>query len=311
MRTLNLEQYQKEFTENLESQGKSFNTVKNYRTDLNIFKGFLISKGRSLEINEVTISEIAEYGDYLNKKYDSPNSIRRRVQALRLFFDFLIRQDLFQENPVKKMLVSPKVVDLPKPTPFHIIRQLREKLTTIANTNKGHEKLLAMRNVLLFDLIYGGGLKVSDVERLHSKHVYSAKSKFRVIVAPDNRDPYTIPLDGSIVESIENYNNELEKGKNRDKIDFDNLLFNGNPFKILSGSLSARGIEIIFKDFSKLVNTQVTAKYLRQACIFKWLSQNTPHSRIKEWMGVQPQYSLKPYIDLLENSPTDFAYLEI
>lgn len=311
MRTLDLELYQNEFIENLSGQGKSFNTVKNYRTDLNIYKGFLLNKGRSLEINEVTIKEISEYGEYLKNKYNSPNSIRRRVQALRLFFDFLISKDLFQENPVKKMLVSPKVVELPDPTAFHIIRKLRDNLIHTSKNSQGHEKLLALRNTLLLDLIYSGGLKVSDVERLHSKHIYFAKTKLRVIISPDKRDPYSIILDGSIEQSIEEYRQGLEKGKNRDKIDFENLLFNGNPFKILSGGLSARGIEIIFKDFSKTLNTQVTAKKLRQACIFKWLCLNVPHSRIKEWMGVQPQYSLKPYVDLLESDPTKYTYLEI
>ena len=57
-------------------------------------------------------------------------------------------------------------------------------------------------------------------------------------------------------------------------IEFNNFLFNANPYKILSGSLSARGIEIIFKEYSKKLKIEMTAKKLRQSCIFKWISKN-------------------------------------
>lgn len=170
MSTLSLTNYQKSFLKSLELQGKSFNTVKNYKTDLNIFNTYLINKGRDLIINEVTITEISEYGEYLKNKYNSPNSIRRRVQALRIFFDYLIREEIFDHNPVKKMLVQPKVVDLPKPTPFKIAKALKEQLQSSADNEKGHVQLLAQRNIILFDLIYGG-LKVSDIERLEHAHM--------------------------------------------------------------------------------------------------------------------------------------------
>ncbi|MBT4793209.1 MAG: site-specific integrase [Halobacteriovoraceae bacterium] len=307
MSTLSLTNYQKSFLKSLELQGKSFNTVKNYKTDLNIFNTYLINKGRDLIINEVTITEISEYGEYLKNKYNSPNSIRRRVQALRIFFDYLIREEIFDHNPVKKMLVQPKVVDLPKPTPFKIAKALKEQLQSSADNEKGHVQLLAQRNIILFDLIYGG-LKVSDIERLEHAHIILAENKYRVIISPDKRDPYTISLDKTFNDNYTKYEKLLEQAKNRDKTDFSKLMFNANPFKILSGGLSARGIEVIFKELSNEINHQITAKYLRQAAIFKWLSLGTPHSRIKEWMGVQPKYSLKPYLDLQSDEPHKYTY---
>lgn len=310
MKQIDISREQNNFINDLEVQGKSFNTLKNYRTDLNIFKEFLLSKGRDTFIKEFTIEEVKEYNHFLNKKYNSPNSIRRRVQALRIFFDYLIRNKLYDENPIKKVPVAPKVVDLPNPVSFKTIRDILKGIELKIEESSPHEKLLLRRNIFLFHLIYGAGLKVSDIENLYANHITKNKGIYRVLVDPEKREPYTVTLSESFSEFYPEYLNELEKGKRLSQIDFSNLLFNANPFKILSGGLSARGIEIIFKELSKEYNTKISAKSLRQACIFKWLSQDIPHSRIKEWMGVQPQYSLKPYIDLLKESPEKYSYME-
>lgn len=311
MKTIDLLSFQKQFLGNLEKSGKSFNTVKNYRTDLNIFNGFLTSKNGDLTVTQITNEQMQEYSRYLESKYNSPNSIRRRVQALRIFFDYLISEDMLDENPVKKILVSPKVVDLPKPCPFHHIRQLNNDIEALFKPKTTHEKLLVLRNKILIHLIYQGILKVSDVERLRTQHITETKGVVRILIAPDKREPYTIPMPKSYTSLHHEYMELLEKQKNANQIDFDNYLFNANPFKILKGGLSARGIEVIFKEFSKQKKIDITAKNLRQAGIFKHLLDGVPHARIKEWMGVQPQYSLKPYIDLLERKPEDYCYQDL
>ena len=109
MNKLNLIEHQTLFLENLENTGKSFNTLKNYKTDLNIFNQFLIQKGRKLSLGEITHTEVEEYSYFLEKKYNSPNSIRRRVQALRIFFDYLISKEIFDKNPIKTIISKPKI----------------------------------------------------------------------------------------------------------------------------------------------------------------------------------------------------------
>ena len=79
---INLIEKQQEFLKLLETQGKSFNTVKNYKADLRCFNVFLTDKQQNLKIRAFTAGQVQEYSQYLDKKYDSPNSVRRRVQAL-------------------------------------------------------------------------------------------------------------------------------------------------------------------------------------------------------------------------------------
>lgn len=307
----NLEDQKQFFLANLEAEGKSFNTIKNYRTDLNIFKQFLAEKGSDFTLNELNELQVREYDQFLNKKYDSPNSIRRRVQALRIFFDYLIGVGLFEQNPIKKILVRPKIVDLPKPAPYNYVKKVHTYLLTQSLQGSDHEKLLVKRNLLLLYLIYGGGLKVSDIENLYCIHITKRSEEYRVIISPEKRDPYTVLLPNIFNKFYPEYLSDLEKGKNRDQIDFENLLFNANPFKILKGGLSSRGIEVIFKEISKQLEIKLTAKSLRQAGIFNWLIKRVPDARIKEWMGVQPQYSLKPYKELLISYPERYPYLDL
>ena len=115
------------------------------------------------------------------------------------------------------------------------------------------------------------------------------------MVTPRKRDPYTVPLSPTFARLLLRYQEELSKVKAAGGPSFSELLFNANPFRILSGGLSPRGLEMIFSEFGQKFGIQVTPKSLRQACIFTWLHQGHEDGPIKEWLGVAPSYSLRPY----------------
>ena len=312
MNVIDLLEEQQHFVKQLEIDQKSFNTIKNYRTDLNCFNKYLVANGRKLILTEFTFTQVKEYSQFLEKSYNSPNSIRRRVQALRIFFDFLKSKGIVDDNPVKRAIVSAKVVDKPNPTLYKNIIRLEALISETINSPKKLERLSTYRNLVVLQLIFGAGLKVSDIALLSSKSIFKLKDgAYRVMVSPTRRDPYTITLPDSFEKLYIQYQALLEKQKNIDNIDFDNLFYNGNPYKILSGGLSPRGIEILFKELSRKLEVRITAKSLRQACIFKWINFNHKDSSIKEWMGVQPQYSLKPFHELIDEAPDLYTFIDL
>ena len=79
----------------------------------------------------------------------------------------------------------------------------------------------------------------------------------------------------------------------------------------MAGGLSPRGTELFFEDLRKDVKSDMTAKSLRQSCIFKWLNQNINHTTIKEWLGVAPSYSLELYLEELKQNPVGKVYKDI
>lgn len=291
----NLATWQKDFFSHLEKQGRSRNTLKNYRTDLECFNNYLKKENLELGVADFNMPQIEDYGKYLQEKYSSDNSRRRRVQALRIFFDFLVSNNVYESNPVRKLPTSPKFLDIPRPTPFVDVKTLWSYILEETKSPSKMMRLLALRNQVAVTFIFGAGLKVSDLSGLKRDQVIIEGDEARVMVYHPKRDPYTVPLPKVFVPVYKEYIEFLEVMKAECRLEFDEILFNANPYRILSKGLSPRGLEIIFEDFRKKLMLVLTPKSLRQACIFKWLHQGHSDNLIKEWMGVSPSYSLKLY----------------
>jgi site-specific recombinase XerD len=307
----NLFDKEHEFLKQLQKEGKSFNTVKNYKADLQCFNSFLINKQQHLKFQSFTTTQVQEYSYFLDNKYGSPNSVRRRVQALRLFFDFLLGQNLFQENPLKKMAVSPKVLDNPEPTPFPEVMKAYKRLKKRVEETEGLSELVSVRNVIIFHLIYGAGLKVSDIAKLRFGGILKDKNNYRVLVEHPKRDPYSVPLPEIFNQDFLNYKTKLHEHLKNENMEIEELLFNANPYKILSGGISPRGTELFFEELRRELKTDMTAKSLRQSCIFKWLNLNISHTTIKEWLGVTPAYSLELYLEEIKKDSSSKVFMEL
>lgn len=299
---------EQEFYSNLRAQGKSQNTLKNYKTDLDCFNYYLNSEYSSIDVTKFDQTLVTNYGQYLEKKYSSDNSRRRRVQALRIFFDFLLNKGLVSGNPVRKLPTSPKFLDIPRPTPFIDVKTLWTYLVEESHSQDKIQELLSKRNQILFLLIFGAGLKVSDLSELSVNDITISSNgdEPRVLIHHPKRDAYTVALPKVFEKVYADYLVILEEMKQKSQISFDNLLFYANPYRIISGGLSARGIEIIFEDYRNKLMITLTPKSLRQACIFKWIQQQKNVTLIKEWLGLAPSYDLKLY---LEHAP-NFLYNE-
>ena len=290
-----LSELEREFFNHLKTSGKSANTLKNYRTDIECFNRYLSERQDPLDIGDFNFKKVQEYGDYISKRYNSDNSRRRRVQALRIFFDFLVDKKIYRENPVRKLPVGPKFLDIPRPTPLPDIQKLWNYLIRYGKKDNLMEQLTGVRNQVVFVLIYSSALKVSDFSQLKVDHIDSTPGAPRVMVIPRKRDPYSIPVDPIFNEIFYRYRQLLSEGKAFGGLEFPELLFNANPFRILRGGLSPRGLELIFEGFRNVLHIKITPKSLRQAAIFNWLGKNHSDGLIKEWLGVAPSYSLKLY----------------
>ena len=310
---VDLLRFQDQFFTQLKKRGRSLNTLKNYKTDLDCFNHYLEKHQSKLDISDFSIPQVIHYGQFLETKYNSDNSRRRRVQALRIFFDFLVEISVMNSNPVRKIPTSPKFLDIPRPTPFIDIKTLWEYLIESSMTKGQINRTLARRNQVAFFLIFTGGLKVSDLANLKTSHITLGKNRkdpARVLVNHPKRDPYTIPLPPLFNLIYKEYLAELKQLKEQSQIEFDEILFNANPYKILNGGLSPRGLEVIFEELRKKLMITLTPKSLRQACIFKWLQDQVADSLIKEWLGLAPSYSLSLYKEHMDKHVYSHQFLE-
>lgn len=312
MNSIDILKTQERFLSELTYQGRSFNTIKNYKEDLQCFNNFWTLKKRPFILKGFTFVMVQEYGDYLDQKYSSANSIRRRVQALRLYFDYLVTHCQFPDNPIKQLPTKAKVLDAPTPTSYGDLLKIHHFLKQKIQNTKGLERLLTYRNLIVFYMIYDAGVKVSDIAKLNRSDILSdGKTGLRLMVVHPKRDPYSIPLSQGFRSFYAEYLKLYDESLRLMDIETEKLLFYANPFKILNGGLSPRGTELIFADLRTALSLEITARSLRQACVFKWLSQGHPENLIKEWLGVAPDYDIRPYTELYNKRPSDFMFMEL
>lgn len=313
---IDLLHWQNKFYQRLKEQKKSPNTIKNYRVDLSVFNKYLNFRNQSTNIANFSEQSALDFGQYLEDKYPSANSRRRRLQAVRIFFDFLMEKNEMNMNPLRKIKTSPKELDGPDPLNLPEVIKIHTYLQEQIKQNSGLERLINQRNLVIFYLIYYHAPKVSDLERAQLTHLTHNpnKDELRFLITPRTRDPYTVAGPSHWWPIFESYKRNLKKELKGHDLKSENnqgLLFNANAYSILSNSLSARGIEVVFNRISKAVGIEFTAKRLRQTAIIKWHSDEIKLARIKEWMGVAPSYSIKTYTEFYENHKNTFVYKDL
>lgn len=151
------------FVEYLKSEGNaSKNTVDSYIMDLNDFFNFV---GTATEIDE---ENIKSYLFLLNEKQFKSSTIKRRLSTLRQFFKFLYREELIQKDPTE-FIKQPKYRrPLPKIVSEEIIESLR-------NSTHFFEYPYNLRADLILCLLYGSGLRVSELISIKQKSIIDGK----------------------------------------------------------------------------------------------------------------------------------------
>lgn len=302
-------QYQKSFLDHIKGLGKSDNSLKCYRLDFNCLNEFIkinIPKHHQNVLFDQTITK--EFEHYLGKKYPNINSIRRKLQTMRIFFDFLVENNVVQTNPIKQIQSSPKVLYPPTLHKMSDLEQVQLFLVyKIKNSSSSKEIIQNYRNYILFLIIYHAGLSVtqlSDLKKEHFLNINSADDDFRILITENKkRDPYSIPMPATFKKNILHYFELLNKEMVRDDYFFDHVFFNSNAYRLISAGISARGLEDIFHKMCESLKLDpiMTPKSLRQTAALHWLASNTPSSTVKEWLGVAPSYSMTLYYQVIES----------
>jgi len=94
------------------------------------------------------------YTATLHENY-SPKSIARKISSVRSFYNFIVREDLIEENPFSDIELPKREKRLPK----FIYPEEIESLFTSIDTST----ILGIRNYLILEFLYGTGVRVSEL----------------------------------------------------------------------------------------------------------------------------------------------------
>ena len=151
----------------------SWRTVETYRRDLVQWEDFMTNGQRALDLASVTASDIRLWLMERSAHGDSPATLRRRVQALRALFRYLLRKNLVNDNPASQV----ELAKLPKPLP----KLVREKtVDTLLDAEVDLGDFTQVRDRLIVMLFYETGIRLSELIGLQDAAVDTVKRELKV-----------------------------------------------------------------------------------------------------------------------------------
>jgi integrase/recombinase XerC len=153
-----------DFVEFLASERRaSPHTVSAYRRDLAQLEQFIDDhRGQTVPLAAIDVYLLRQWLGSLSRVV-APPSVGRKIAAIKAFFRFLRRRGLVEKDPAAD-LASPKVR---KPLPTFLgVDAARE----VVETPSGDDPTSA-RDRAVLELLYGSGVRVSELVHLDQRHV--------------------------------------------------------------------------------------------------------------------------------------------
>lgn len=207
------------------------NTLSAYARDLADFVDFMVERGTT-RVEAVDGARVIDWVRSLSRAGLKPRSQARMLVAVRGLFRQLVRENRLEEDPVRAL-------DLPKQARSLPVYLSVEDILRMLKEASGEE---ALRDRAIVVLLYGAGLRVSEVAHLMMGDLDLLGGLLRVM--GKGQKERVVPVGGPVVQLLEQY---LRDGRRRHLRGHTNdLVFPGrNPARPLTR-------QAIFKIIRKL-----------------------------------------------------------
>jgi integrase/recombinase XerC len=164
-------------------------TIRSYRNDLEQFLQYLSPPGApEVRLSEVDHRVIREFLGHLHDKHLQKRSMARKLATLRSLFKFCAREGLVKDNPAR-LVATPKLpTRIPAVLSAEEMNGFLDQLASgeglrPARTSKfGREPgLLLQRDRAILELLYGSGLRVSELTGLDLANMDRQQQMVRVL----------------------------------------------------------------------------------------------------------------------------------
>lgn len=167
-----MNKYLNSFLDYLKNERQSsIHTITAYSKDLHDFYTHLKQQG----VNEIAIDlSIAEgYLYKLLKQNISRRSIARKISSLRSYFKFLVRNKFYEHNPFNNLETQKYEKNLPE---FLSLEEIKQLLEAVVSSDRD----INSRNWLIIHLLYGTGVRVSELTSIKLKDIDHDQRQIRV-----------------------------------------------------------------------------------------------------------------------------------
>ncbi len=171
------------------------NTVESYVRDVTQLYGFGETKGWELPPEKITLKQLREFIGEINDIGMSATSQARIISGMKAFYKYLLIEDLIKDNPTE-LLESPKT-GRKLPDTLNI-----EEIELVINTID-LSKPEGERNKAMLEVLYGSGLRVSELVNLKISSIHFDIGFIRVL-GKGNKERL-VPLGGMAAKQVKTY----------------------------------------------------------------------------------------------------------
>jgi integrase/recombinase XerD len=178
----------------------SQNSIKSYLTDLREYVDFLKRNYNVVNPNEVTKQHIRNFIARLKRKNNTSSSISRKMSAIRSFHKYFLLENLVDTNVSLGVSLPKKEQKLPQ-----VLSLLEVEALLVAADG---DTPLELRNKAMLELLYGSGLRVSELVDLKLSDLH-LNMGFINIMGKGNKERI-VPIGGEGAHAVRQY---LDKGR--------------------------------------------------------------------------------------------------
>ena len=258
-----------DFLGELARRNDSPHTIRNYAADLDEWIGYFTVGDRDAPtLKAIDLLALREWLGHLYDRKQAPATIRRKLASVRSLFRYLAREHRIVKDPAQ-LLRTPKMPMTLPPVPT---AETANNLVDGISDEK-YEQPFPLRDRLLFELLYGCGLRISEAVGLNIEEFDRTERWVRV--HGKGRKVRQVPYGAKAAEALANYLQERQ-------------LFSGALFVNYKGErLSDRGARGIVKFYATNVagDSSIHPHTLRHAFATHLLSDGADLRAIQELLG--------------------------
>ncbi len=226
MGNLNLQLEIKDFLYHCEfALGKSLNTIKSFRIDLNRFNDYIKNCKDLKEISDITAFNFREFFVELQNEEVGKRSLNRKISSLKSFFKYLKSIDVIKKDPTR--LIVPPSYDkgIPDVLSLDEVKRIRKAIDLKTYQN--------YRDRLILELLYSSGITSQELLGL-GEDVFNLEE--REVVVTSFKKSRVVYFSERTREYLKRYV-ELKKEKLGEKYRRDILFVNNSGTRLSDRSL--------------------------------------------------------------------------
>ncbi|MDE3086124.1 MAG: tyrosine recombinase [Acidobacteriota bacterium] len=256
-------------------QGRSRHTLAAYRRDLAAYERFLAETGRGVE--DADLAAVEEHLARRRASGTGPASLARALAALRGLHRFCVEEGVTTRDPTAEVTAGPLPVRLPK--------ALSEEQVTDLVESVGGDDPLSRRDRAVLEVLYGTGVRVSELAGMSLPDLGSETGLLRVLGKGDKER--MVPLGRQAAGALDRWlapggRPELAPARWARRGDAEAVFLNRR-----GGRLTRQGIWLVMKKRARAVGLEdlVHPHVLRHSCATHMLAHGADIRVVQELLG--------------------------